>query len=85
MRTTLDIDDDVLAAAKAVGRRVGKTAGRVISDLARSALSAGLQDRDRRASGVAEPAAFYGFSPLPAGGQLVTDEIIDRLREDAGD
>ncbi len=46
MRTTLDIDDDVLAAAKSLGRRVGKTAGAMISELARSALGAGLLDGD---------------------------------------
>ncbi len=86
MRTTLDIDDDVLAAAKSLGRRVGKTAGAMISELARSALGAGLLDGGRsNAARVAEPAAFYGFEPLPSDGQLITDEIIDRLREDAGD
>ena len=40
MRTTLDIADDVLQAAKERARREGKTAGEVISDLARRALTA---------------------------------------------
>jgi hypothetical protein len=38
MRTTLDIADDVLAAAKAIAREQGKTAGAVVSELARSGL-----------------------------------------------
>ncbi len=38
MRTTLDIADDVLAAAKAIAREQGKTAGEVVSELARSGL-----------------------------------------------
>ena len=38
MRTTLSIDDDVLAAAKALAARQGKSMGEVISALARQAL-----------------------------------------------
>jgi Arc/MetJ family transcription regulator len=38
MRTTLDIDEDVLQAAKELGAARRKTAGQVISDLARKAL-----------------------------------------------
>ena len=40
MRTTLDIDDDVLQAAKDLARRKKKTAGEIISELARQALGA---------------------------------------------
>ena len=35
MRTTLEIEDDVLVAAKELARSGGTTAGRVISDLVR--------------------------------------------------
>jgi hypothetical protein len=38
MRTTLDIDDDVLQAAKELGGMRKKTAGQIISELARKAL-----------------------------------------------
>jgi len=38
MRTTLDVADDVLAAVKAIARERGKTAGEVLSELARSSL-----------------------------------------------
>jgi hypothetical protein len=38
MRTTLDLDDDVLQAAKEMAALRGTTAGRVVSELARKAL-----------------------------------------------
>jgi len=39
MRTTLDIDEDILAAAKELARQKGITAGKVLSNLARKGLS----------------------------------------------
>lgn len=80
MRTTLDIEQDVLTAAKVLARRQRKSAGAVISALARQALNQGAAT-----AGVAESAAFYGFDPLPARGVLVTDTLIDRLRDETGD
>jgi hypothetical protein len=38
MRTTLDIDNDVLQAAKELGEMKKKTAGKILSELARQAL-----------------------------------------------
>jgi Arc/MetJ family transcription regulator len=38
MRTTLDIDDDVLQAAKELGALHGKSAGQMVSELARRAV-----------------------------------------------
>lgn len=81
MRTTLDIDDAVLMAAKELARRQGKTAGEVISTLARQALT---QPRQGPATTVGEASASYGFRPLPADGVIVTNEIIDRLRDEHG-
>jgi Arc/MetJ family transcription regulator len=77
MRTTLDIDDDVLQAAKEIARREKKTAGEVVSILARSALTA-----PRGAPAVREPRAVYGFRPFPARGAIVTNDFLDSLRED---
>ena len=77
MRTTLDIADDVLQAAKELARRERKTAGAVISDLARSALTAPPQAPTRRAS---KP--LHGFRPFPKRGGIVTNELIDKLRAD---
>ena len=39
MRTTLQLDDDVLAAARVLARQRRRSVGDVISDLARQALS----------------------------------------------
>ena len=76
MRTTIDIDDDVLRAAKELARREKKTAGRVISELAREALASSPV-------GVAKEAkALHGFRPFPRRGGIVTNELIDRLREE---
>jgi hypothetical protein len=82
MRTTLDIDEDVLLAAKALARRRRQTAGAVISELARK----GLTHADGASTAtVSDQAGFYGFEPLPAHGRPVTDELIDSLREELGD
>ena len=77
MRTTLDIDEDVLRAAKELARREKKTAGKMISELVRKALGAFPAD-----SAAKEPRAMYGFRPFPRRGGIVTNELIDKLRED---
>ena len=43
MRTTLDIDDDVLAVAKELAKAEGKSMGTVLSGLARRALTTPTQ------------------------------------------
>jgi hypothetical protein len=45
MRTTLDIDDDILAEAERLAKARNMSVGRVISDLARSGLAAHLGPR----------------------------------------
>lgn len=77
MRTTLDIADDVLQAAKERGRREHKTAGQVLSELARQALTAPIDT-----IGIKEPKPVYGFKPFARRGGLVTNELINTLRED---
>lgn len=77
MRTTVNIDDDVLLAAKGLARRDGSSIGAVLSDLARKGLN-GASSR----GGVAESDDFCGFRPLPKRGRPVTNELLDRLRED---
>jgi hypothetical protein len=76
MRTTLDIEDDVLFAAKSMARREKKTAGQVISELARKGLAGDP------APSAAQPKAVYGFRPFPKEGRIVNNELIDKLRED---
>ncbi len=76
MRTTLDIDEDVLQAAKERARRDKKTTGEVISELARNALTAPPQGPARGSK------SLYGFRPFPKRGGIVTNELLDTLRED---
>ena len=76
MRTTLDIEEDVLFAAKDLARREKKTAGQVISELARKGL-AGVS-----AMTAQKPKAIYGFRPFPKEGRIVSNELINKLRED---
>jgi len=78
MRTTLDIADDVLQAAKERARREKKTVGEVISELARSALNA-PPETTRAAR---NPKSTHGFRPFPKRGGIITNELIDTLRED---
>ena len=78
MRTTLDIADDVLQAAKELARRERKTAGEVISELARAALTAPQPPAPK----AKEPPSVYGIRPFPKRGGVVTNELINKLRED---
>ena len=80
MRTTLDIDNDVLATAKALARRERKTAGQFVSELMREALRA----RTNPATAETPRRDLHGFEPIPAGGAVVTNELVDRLREEVG-
>jgi hypothetical protein len=78
MRTTLDIDEDVLSAAKELARRQRCTAGEVLSQLARQGL------RAPASSSTLSPGSFFGFRPFSSRGAPVSDETIDRLRDEAG-
>ncbi|MCE7874850.1 antitoxin [bacterium CPR1] len=80
MRTTLDIADDVLLAARELARKEGRTAGQVLSDLARRGLQADPANHAPR-----ETEEFYGFRPLPSRGVVVTNELVSRLREEDPD
>lgn len=81
MRTTLDIEDDVLAAAKEIARRQNVSAGQVVSRLLREALSGQRRKNDEPAPGGRK---VGGFRPFPAQGVVVTNEQIDRLRDEEG-
>jgi hypothetical protein len=82
MRTTLNIEDDVLAAAKELARSRGTSAGHVVSQLLRNALS-GVSGEGETTD--AEPVVVAGFRPFQAERLLlVTNELIDRLRDQEG-
>jgi hypothetical protein len=74
MRTTLDIDDDVLNAAKELAAARRTTAGRVISELARKALRPTGSSRVR--NGVPLLPRRPGTAPRP------TMHLVNSLRDD---
>jgi len=91
MRTTLDIADDVLFAAKEIAKREKKSLGQTISELARRAFTqstdaSGLYSTPAPSGAlqVSERLASYGISPLPARGGIVSNELIERLRDAEG-
>ena len=65
----------MLFAVKELARREKKTAGQVLSELARRGLSAPANQGEG-------PDEFFGFRPLPACGVVVTNELINRLRDE---
>ncbi|MCG8458823.1 MAG: hypothetical protein MI919_21295 [Holophagales bacterium] len=76
MRTTLNIADDVLLAVKERAAREKRTAGEVLSELARQALiGSPAESRD-------SDEGFFGFSPLPHRGTAVSNELIERIRDE---
>lgn len=75
MRTTLKLDEDVLAAARDLARQQGKTLGEVVSELARRGL----------APAAAAPAFRNGIRLMPVrpDARPTTLEAINELRDDA--
>ncbi len=82
MRTTLDIDEDILMAAKELARRAGTTAGAVLSDLARTAL----QSPEPKPSAQSQPSHSnaFGFEPFAGNGRVVTTDLVHRLQDEEG-
>lgn len=80
MRTTLNINDDLQIAVKEVARRESKSASAVVSDLLRRSLAHGRQE-DGPQDRTHIPVEEIGFCPFPKRGGVVTNELIDRLRE----
>jgi hypothetical protein len=74
MRTTLAIDDDVLAAAKSLAARQHKSLGEVISALARQALRPAGHHQEAR-NGVP-------LLPVRPDAVPVTPELVNRLRDE---
>ena len=73
MRTTLELDDDVLHAAKEIAAARGSTAGKVLSELARKGLETPRPARMR--NGVP-------LLPRRSGAPRTMKEVND-LRDDA--
>jgi hypothetical protein len=78
MRTTLDIEDDVLQAAKELAQRENSTAGQVISALARRGLSNPAQSPKKSST------TRGGVPLLASRGEVVTLEHIQNLMDQEG-
>ena len=74
MRTTLSIDDDVLAAAKALAQKQERSVGEVISELARRSLSRAVRGGERNGIPL--------LTPRPSS-PPVTMELVNCLRDEA--
>jgi hypothetical protein len=74
MRTTLDLDEDVLQAAKEIAANRGTTAGRVLSELARKALEPRTVGPLRNGVPV--------LARRPFGSPKVTMDLVNRLRDE---
>lgn len=75
MRTTLDLDDDVLQAIKSLAGHRGISAGRLLSELAREALKPDGARKKR-----------HGFILFPAakkGRPAAALELVNRLRDES--
>ncbi len=85
MRTTLDLDEDVLYAAKQLAQQQRKSMGQVVSELVRDAFSAKLASAEATNSySVSEPLHQYGIFPLPNRGAIASNELVNKLRDDEG-
>lgn len=73
MRTTIDIDEDVLLAAKEIARERKQSTGKVLSELARASLVRPIDLPTRN-----------GFPQLPTRDPsvVVTMEFVNELRDE---
>ena len=74
MRTTMDIDDDVLQAAKELAAKQKLTAGKIISTLARRALAATPVSRRKK----------NAIPVLPRRGDVITLDHVRKLIDQEG-
>jgi len=73
MRTTVDLEEDVLLAAKEIARHRGVSIGKVISELARQALAR---------PGASTTRNGIPLFPLQPGAQVITPEFVNQLRDE---
>jgi hypothetical protein len=74
MRTTLEIDDDLLGAARHLARQQGVTLGQVVSELARQSLAATAPLKVRNGAMLFVPKASASKPGL---------RIVNQLREES--
>jgi hypothetical protein len=73
MRTTLDIEGDILLAAKEIARQRGVTTGKVVSDLMRQAMTQPVAVTTR--TGIP-------LFPVQVDAGPITLELVNQLRDE---
>jgi len=73
MEMMINIDDDVLAAAKKIAESEDRIVDEVISDLARQSLPRSIRWEIRNG---------FPLIPIQAGSRPVTNEMINALKDD---
>jgi hypothetical protein len=73
MRTTIDLEEDVLLAAKELARQRGISIGKVLSELARQALVRGNASTTRNG---------LPLFPIQSNAGVVTLELVNQLRDE---
>lgn len=73
VRTTLDVEEDVLMAAKEMARQHGVSTGKILSELARQALTHGE---------VYETRNGVPLFPIQPDAGVVTSELVYRLLDE---
>jgi hypothetical protein len=76
MRTTLTIDDDLLAAARSLARARSEPIGRVLSDLARRGMNATPRAGKRGQKG-------FPVFRVPSGARPITLEDVKTMEDEA--
>lgn len=76
MRTTLDIDDAVLATAKEMARARGQTIGMVISELARRGLQSSRPVRHQYRP--------FPVFDVPVDAEALTIQCVEAIVDDEG-
>ncbi|MFZ5570286.1 MAG: CopG family transcriptional regulator [Thermodesulfobacteriota bacterium] len=74
MRTTIDIEDDLLMAAKEIARQRRTTIGKVLSDLVRKAMTQ---------SSIPAARGDVPLFPVQNDAGIVTLEMVNRLRDES--
>lgn len=89
MRTTLDIDDDILALARSISKSKATSLGAVVSEFARQGIRQGAA---HKAVGIGSESELQrklrklGVVPFARepGKPAVTEEIVRQIRESEG-
>jgi RNA:NAD 2'-phosphotransferase (TPT1/KptA family) len=82
MRTTLDLEPDVLIQARQIAQMQRTSIGKTVSRLLRERFQTPQQ-----ANATADPNGFVyrnGFAVLPSRGEVVTAEHVQRLMDEEG-